>query len=285
MDCIDFIRNKTRNINWLYKSFLYIYSFFISQKFNKIELFCLFIGYPRSGHTIIGALLDAHPEIIISIEADVLGLLKMGYNRKLIFTYIHRKSKIFASKLNATWTKYHYKVPGLYQGSYKKIRVIGDKKGAKSTTRLISDKNLLYKLESTLCVPIKMIHVVRNPFDNIATIIIRAKEKGRNCNDKFFKSRIDYYFNNAHTNQELIKEYGDQILTIYHEDFIKNPKFTLTRILTHLNLQQNKDFLEKCSEIVNSEPNITRNKVIWPEYLKTLTFERMQQYPFFKKYY
>jgi hypothetical protein len=29
--------------------------------FAHVESFCMFIGYPRSGHTLIGSILDAHP--------------------------------------------------------------------------------------------------------------------------------------------------------------------------------------------------------------------------------
>ena len=50
--------------------------YFISLELNanvqsKIETFALFIGYLRSSHTIIGSLLDAHPQIVISNELDI----------------------------------------------------------------------------------------------------------------------------------------------------------------------------------------------------------------------
>ena len=31
---------------------------------NNLETLCLFIGYPRSGHSLVVSLLDAHPEMI-----------------------------------------------------------------------------------------------------------------------------------------------------------------------------------------------------------------------------
>jgi hypothetical protein len=38
---------------------------------SRIQTLALFIGYPRSGHTLIGSLLDAHPHIVIANELDI----------------------------------------------------------------------------------------------------------------------------------------------------------------------------------------------------------------------
>jgi len=36
------------------------------SSFSEIETYCTFIGYSRSGHSIIAALLDAHPNIVMA---------------------------------------------------------------------------------------------------------------------------------------------------------------------------------------------------------------------------
>jgi hypothetical protein len=36
----------------------------------------LFVGYSRSGHSLVGALLDAHPEIPVAYEANALKLVR-----------------------------------------------------------------------------------------------------------------------------------------------------------------------------------------------------------------
>ena len=33
---------------------------------DNVRIFFIFLGYPRSGHTILGALMDAHPNMVIS---------------------------------------------------------------------------------------------------------------------------------------------------------------------------------------------------------------------------
>ena len=42
------------------------------HELQSVEAFCIFIGYPRSGHSLLGSLLDAHPEMVIAHELDVL---------------------------------------------------------------------------------------------------------------------------------------------------------------------------------------------------------------------
>ncbi|KAJ7371717.1 hypothetical protein OS493_023052 [Desmophyllum pertusum] len=44
--------------------------------YDGVETFVMFIGYPRSRHSLVGAILDAHPEIIIPHEYDVLARWK-----------------------------------------------------------------------------------------------------------------------------------------------------------------------------------------------------------------
>lgn len=50
----------------------YLHSFVMGWmkrgQFSHIENFCMFIGYPRSGHSLIAALLDAHPEVVMGME-------------------------------------------------------------------------------------------------------------------------------------------------------------------------------------------------------------------------
>ncbi len=62
----------------------------------QIESFCLFLGYPGSGHSVIGALLDAHPEVVISNEIHVLRLMQAGIPAERLFRMIAENARIFA---------------------------------------------------------------------------------------------------------------------------------------------------------------------------------------------
>jgi hypothetical protein len=45
--------------------------------FDQVQSYCMFVGHPRSGHTLIGALLDAHPHIVIAHELNALRYVRL----------------------------------------------------------------------------------------------------------------------------------------------------------------------------------------------------------------
>ena len=96
----------------------------------------MFIGYPRSSHSLVGALLDAHPEIIIPHEYDVMlksnryqspELKQKNLQKYVLFYALHQLSLRQAKsgiRSNTSHKEYTYNVPGLWQGRYqKKIKV------------------------------------------------------------------------------------------------------------------------------------------------------------------
>ena len=94
----------------------------------------MFTGYPRSSHSLVGAILDAHPEIIIPHEYDVINNWNIYRNKTLskyhLFSDLHQLSREQAmfqmrSKFpNGKFEGYGYHVPGLWQGGYQtKIKV------------------------------------------------------------------------------------------------------------------------------------------------------------------
>ena len=61
----------------------------IRKLYDGIQTFVLFIGYGRSGHSLVAAILDAHPKIVIAHEFDV--------SRKWITKTIHGMGRINCS--------------------------------------------------------------------------------------------------------------------------------------------------------------------------------------------
>jgi len=62
------------------------------------------------------------------------------------------------------------------------MQVIGDKKAAEASEILLQreGRDSLRKLEDKLGVQLKFIHVIRNPFDNIATMALRRADLKKN---------------------------------------------------------------------------------------------------------
>ena len=102
--------------------------------YDGVQTFVLFIGYPRSSHSLVGAILDAHPEIIIPHEYNLVGRWKDVYSpraaRKNLQKYmlfyelqeLSRKQAMFGIRANNSLLSgvftYTYNVPGLWQGGY-----------------------------------------------------------------------------------------------------------------------------------------------------------------------
>ncbi len=51
----------------------------IMPYFDQVKRFCLFAASPRSGHSIMGHLLTAHPKVMISDELAAIGFFQEGY--------------------------------------------------------------------------------------------------------------------------------------------------------------------------------------------------------------
>ncbi len=109
----------------------------VHKTFAQVSSYCIFIGGARSGSTLVGATLNAHPEIVISNELDALYLFKLGLPRNIIFSQILKNEQRFAMR-GYQWTGFDYSVPGQHQGTFERLRVIGDKKAGRSTRRLAS---------------------------------------------------------------------------------------------------------------------------------------------------
>lgn len=94
--------------------------------FSFMQTMLLFIGYPRSGSTLLGSLLDAHPAMVVANEYNLVFKLKnFASNKKTredVFAELYRNSVLEASKEQRAANKkyfFHYHVPGLWQGKTK----------------------------------------------------------------------------------------------------------------------------------------------------------------------
>ena len=161
-----------------------------------IEKFVFFIGYPRSGHSIVGSLMDAHPHMVIANEFMLFKNWKyysdrqkedgernpFYKNRNYLFNALYKRSYWdttdgLRNEQNAMKNYTLSMDSSLWQGKFDKyISVIGDKSGGVTAgTYLLSNSTFsryLDELRVTVNIPIKAIHVVRNPYDQISTCVL-----------------------------------------------------------------------------------------------------------------
>lgn len=263
----------------------YLSTFIMGNKqFSSLHTYCMFIGYQRSGHSLIGALLDAHPEMVIAHELNALEFLRKGYSRKQVFHLLLQQSKAFYQAGNE-WMGYSYRVEGQWQGRYRELKVIGDKRGGTSSKILNENPELLDKIHS-FCSNLRLLHVIRNPFDNITTMIKRREAK-RNMifSSKDLHRKIDHYFYKTTEIAKLKAENPTNILDIYVEEFIDNPESELARICKFLGVGIDQDYIRNSASIVFKQNRKSRHKVdLWtPENIE-LVQKRIDTFDFLERY-
>ncbi len=247
----------------------------LQPELRQLRTYCTFIGYPRSGHSILGSLIDAHPNAIVAHELDALRFLQAGFSEGQLYYLLLENSRQFTQH-GRKWGRYSYAVADQWQGCYTDLHVIGDNKGGRTTARIGNDWSLLQKLRDTVRLEHRFVHVIRNPFDNIATLAMRQ------TND--LAAAVEQYFFMCRTNLRLRQELGGRVMDLHHEEFIADPRRTLACLCDFLGLAPSQDYLTACSDIVYRLPHRSRLEVPWPSGMIDRIRREQQQFDFLVRY-
>lgn len=239
----------------------YVRSWFDGRRlgadFERVRAYVMFVGQPRTGHSLVGALLDAHPRALIAHELDALKYVEAGYDRRRLFALAVRTQQRRVAAGHQQRIGYKYLVEGQPQGRYERLEVIGDKKGGQSTLRLGRDIGLLDRLQRTVGVDVFIVQVVRNPFDVIATM--HRREPRRSLPDV-----VDRFFDQADTSAEVRRRVGEaHFHQLRHEDVVADPRRVLADLCSFVGLDAPAAYLDACASIVFDAPRRTRDDVPW----------------------
>lgn len=281
---------------------------------DGVRTFVFFIGYPRSGHSIVASCLDAHPDAVVAHEFSLFAkllqpkLLEQLKNRTVLYSSLYQNS---LRQSQTGWRSGQASHKGLkgytlkinssesWQGKVRHLTVIGDKSGGlTSHTYRDSPKQFMsaYKeLSKIVRVPIKVLHVVRNPFDIVATkLLYRLSDiKGRRGNfshrDPVTQMRsvmqaIKALESEAKAVREMVEKRKLDTLEIHNEEFISDTKGTMQKICQFLGLECSDAYLKMCDDAAYDEPSRTRSAVIWNQASRSYVEDLIKQYPFFSKY-
>jgi sulfotransferase family protein len=242
--------------------------------FQDVKSYVMFIGYPRSGHTLVGFLLDAHPNVIIASQTGALRYLKHGFGRQQTFHILVENSRRVAKKGRGERT-YTYDVPNQWQGRYEKIQVIGESTGF---TRLRRNPSLLGLLRQRLeGVALKLIHVIRNPYDNISTMTIRSGES--------LPDAIKRYFSMCEIVAQLKPHVAPgAVHDLRHETLITDPKSALKDLCGFVGLSAGESYYNDCAGIIYKSPHKSRHDVKWTPELIDSVKQQMGRFPFLDGY-
>jgi len=263
---------------------------------DGVKSVILFLGHSHSGHSIVGSILDSHPHIVVSHELDLFQKMDVnpGWDKSDIFNALWQesvsssKSGLRTEEGKAYRKGYSLAIPDLYQGTYdSQIDVIGDKKGSKMTHLLKVNrehwKELLDRLTSVTGLPVKIFHVIRNPFDNIATSVLfyakqhsanksmsipELKQEGRvhTFNPKWIDYQIVGHFNYHEVIDDAKVRFNLDVIEVHGKDLITDPKKVISEMCDFLQVTCSDHFISVCSDKIFPEESKTRYQLHWEEY-------------------
>lgn len=264
----------------------YVSSFFNSRQrladMEGIRAYTLFLGHARSGGSLLGALIDAHPQAVIGDEVDIFNYIEAGFSREQIFQVLIERSIQQAAKgktkSGLTVKEYSYKVPGAWQGQYTNLEVIGNRKAGISTRRIAKDMALLDRLEGMLAeIPVVFIAAIRNPYDTITTMNLRS---GRDL-----ENGILQYFTNCEAIAAIRNRFSEEnVLTVRHERLLADPRTQLREVCDFLGLEIPENYLETCEKVLFRSPSVTRTKIDWSAPMIDLVKQKVESYDFLHGY-
>ncbi|PHI20306.1 sulfotransferase family protein [Lewinellaceae bacterium SD302] len=259
-----------------------------SSDFSRVTTHLQFLAPPRSGNTLVGSLLDAHPEMVIAHEMDSMHYFQAAYQRSQIDYLLLDNSRKFTEE-GRQWMGYNYQVPGQWQGKYRQLKVLGDKSGGRSARRILHAKNfeplrdMIAKLGDRELV---FLHIIRNPYDNITTMMKRTnKRKGKTEQPENLLKKIDHFFQHSAGIQKLYDLGEYRIISVHHEVLVSDTANELRRICNALGLEASQEYLDACAGVVWAKPKKTRHgSDLWSAEMIDLVSREMQSFPWFERY-
>ncbi|GAA4825168.1 hypothetical protein GCM10011365_05470 [Marinicella pacifica] len=215
---------------------------------SKISKFVLFVGHAHSGHSIIGATLDAHPEIAIANEVNIAKLIRdHRCTKQQIESILYSESLKNAKQESWHNSEYQYNISKGFQGKTQLPEVIGDKKAGGTTRILLNDYWILEYLQSIYKQNFKVIFVRRNPIDIVAAYAYYMKQAPS-------QFHVDRYNENLAIVKRIKKSMDkSSFIEVKQEDFINNPTLVSQNLINFFHLSTNNELLEQWTQNVRSD--------------------------------
>lgn len=242
------------------------------NRFPNLRQFVVIIGNARSGTSLLGSIIDAHPNAMVANETSASRLFWNSLSAKEIFEEIHANAEI-NRKNGRHCGGYSYSITQEPK-NLNDIHVAGDKIWNPAMLLLHGDYRLLHHLETILETNVSILHAIRNPFDTVATMHARS---GAPVLD-----RIAWYFNHCEAASAIRQK--ARCLDVYHEDVIASPEQEIVKILTFLGLLPNPAFVAECKTLLFKKPKLTRYNIAWtPDELEAMN-ANIRDYDFLHRY-
>lgn len=155
--------------------------------------------------------------------------------------------------------------------------MLGDRKGGVTTERIGRDFAILDRLLELFEEQLKFIHVVRNPFDVIATMSRKSPGDLSDAAERFFAM--------VRTNDSIRSRLGaEKVLDIRHEDLVDAPIEQIARIIKFLDVEETENYFGACAGIIARRTSASRTSVQWPPNLVGKVTDACNRFVFLSDY-
>ncbi len=224
------------------------------EPFPGLAGFVLIVGNARSGSTLMGAVLDGHPRMVIANETSASATFWRGLDGREILREVWDNAERNAGQGRPS-EGYSYQI-GPPPSQKRDVVVAGDKIFNPATLLLHGDYGLIPSLEERLVVPVRLIYAIRNPFDTIATMHRRSGAP--------LADRIRWYFIHCEAAEALRARLPpDRFLESHHDDLLANPDDELARLCGFLRVGIDDDHRRAVRSALFASPRRTRSQVAW----------------------
>ena len=284
-----------------------------NKEIRSVEKFVFFVGYGRSGHSIVASLMDAHPNVIIADEYYLFDKLANGKGQRALSSRLSLFNELYWNSYTCAKSgrrnssshhtkQYHLGVDGMWQGRFSQLKVIGEKTGGATAMLYHNHKDrfkTLYKLlEATAGVPLHALHVVRNPYDMAATVAlyqasgqpdehkVSASVQNKFNNIGLLSQAVDIVLRKAEavSRMKADSDLDLKLLELHLDDLTANPRQEMMAVCKSLEVECPEEYLQACERKLFPSASKSRDVVFWSGFLKERIKIATRKFNFFNRY-
>ncbi len=274
---------------------------------RNVERFMLTIGYNRSGSSLIGQLLNAHPEVVVAHELYILQKLRAlrfvptPSRRGRLTRLILERDREAGRETAYRQSGYSYALDGLSQGEYSRLRVIGDKGSVTAAAMLGGARGAkeLDRLLRHVRAEVRFLFTVRNPYDVLASRRLNRLRYDGGADIPTLRGYAPADSERPPVREEDVRWLlgvtedvsralaavpSEDTLPVIYEEFIASPKESLRRICAFLGVRGDEDYLDACAAFTLPTQHRTRLKVRWTDCQIAQVAAAIAEYPWLSGY-
>jgi hypothetical protein len=138
---------------------------------------------------------------------------------------------------------------------------------------------LLERLRRTVRVPLRVVNVIRNPYDNISSMKLQLR--GRPT----LEGTVDEYFELCDAMVVIKRQLGaDELFDLRYESLVSDPAASLRALCSFLGVADEERYVGSSASVVSGQPSRSRYKLAWSPALVREVERRIPRYEFLRGY-